>query len=94
MTAVAGCVSATANPRVIDIEGEGRTFSSTADVEVTLENEGSAGEVRVFVETYDGNTLLDRYGDEIYMEAGERRRVSIRVDAEGADHVEAEAEAV
>jgi len=93
MTAVAGCITSLAEPRMVDVETESRAFSSTLEVDVTLENEGSAGEVRVFVEVYDGNTLLERYGDEIYMEEGERRRVSFQVDGEGADHVEAEAEA-
>jgi len=93
MTAVAGCPAGLADPRVVEVDTEGKTFSSNAEVDVTVENDGSGGEVRVYVETYDGNTLLERYGDEIYMEAGERRRVSFRVNAEGADHVEAEAEA-
>jgi len=91
MTAIAGCYDSSPEPRTVNVVVAGKTFTNTAEVKVTLENEGSGGEVNVFVEIYDGDTLLKRYGKTIYMKSGERRRVSTWINTEDVDGVEAEA---
>lgn len=99
LSAIAGCAGLIGpDPRVAEAEAQGGfvdQLGGEADIEMTVINEGRAGDVVVSVEVYDAeDTLLERYREEINMEADERRRVTIRVEVpEDADHFHAGAEA-
>ena len=95
---IAGCAGVTGpDPRVVDAEAEAGfldAIAGQAEIQVTVVNRGSSGRVQVYVEIYDSSdTMLGRYGEEVYMEEDERRRVDIRVEAGGdAEYFEAHAE--
>jgi hypothetical protein len=96
---IAGCGGVVGpDPRVINAEldaGILDSFVGQAEVDVTVLNEGPAGEVVVYIEIFDRqDTLLNRFGEEIYMQEGERRRVTIRIDvADDADYYETHSDA-
>lgn len=99
--ALAGCSTggglSAPSPTVLDANAEAGwadAFANQAKVHVTVKNEGSAGDVNVYVEVYDNrDTVLGRYGDEYYMKEDERRRVTVRVEVpDDAEYYEAHAE--
>ncbi|AZH27041.1 hypothetical protein [Haloplanus aerogenes] len=95
---LAGCGALSGpDPTVVETEvDEGiDALIGDTDIFVTVENEGSAGEVSVTLELLDGEgTVLLDETQTTHMEADERKRVTFSVDVpEGTEDVRASASA-
>lgn len=93
-----GCVDGGPDPEVEEVDSE-RDFidvlGGTADFVVVIRNDGEEGDVRVEVVFEDDTgTVIDRVDETVYMEADERRQVTITAEVpEDADTFRATAEA-
>lgn len=97
VSSVAGCGGVTGpDPRVVDAETEAGLASLVGIVEfrITVVNEGAAGDVNVILDILDNaDTVLEKFGETVFMDEDERRRVSMEVQLpDGAEQYRALAE--
>ena len=79
-----GCGGITGpDPKVVETQTEVglSALVGIREFQITVVNEGSAGDVVVTLELLDDTeTVLGKYSEEVYMKEGERRRVTMKVE--------------
>lgn len=80
VVALAGCSNVQPDPTVVDSTAESQLLGPTT-IDVTVENGGASGDVRVLVTIYgSGDTVQSKHDRTVSMDSGERREVTFDID--------------